>query len=192
MASGMTVLPSASARRGTSHAPGRCGASGPAWVFCRREIPSGHGRSRRRCTRQVAGTRWQTFAAFLPANSFAIAAMSWPRTAISTCQPVSLAMACAAAMVSKETRFSFDCCCSATTRMVSGIGLNFEGEGIFAIPCNAGFVLSHPSFARDGAPMTLHSLLKMLQQLIWIEEPAVREPASSRIRGCLCAEWYRW
>src|SRR5258707_13669644 len=48
--------------------------------------------------------------------------MLLPTTAASTAQPVSLAMACAAAMVSQETRLSLPCCCSTMTRIVSGIG----------------------------------------------------------------------
>src|ERR1051326_2378626 len=47
--------------------------------------------------------------------------MPAPATAASTLQPNSAAMDCAAASVSQETRFSLPACCSATTRMVSGI-----------------------------------------------------------------------
>src|SRR5512146_1385749 len=46
----------------------------------------------------------------------------WPRTAASRFQPVSAAMACAPANVSKETGFSFPWRCSTTTRIVSAIG----------------------------------------------------------------------
>src|ERR1700761_1789408 len=47
--------------------------------------------------------------------------MPLPGRTTSTAQPVSFPMACAAAMVSKETRFSFASRCSATTRMMSAI-----------------------------------------------------------------------
>src|SRR5581483_4171392 len=62
-----------------------------------------------------------TLAAFLAASSEAAAPIPLPATKASTCQPNSAAMACAPAMVSQETRFSFPAWCSATTRMVSGI-----------------------------------------------------------------------
>src|SRR5437868_7915911 len=44
-----------------------------------------------------------------------------PRTAASIVHPVAAAMACAPVSVSRETRFSFPCCCSTTTRMVSAM-----------------------------------------------------------------------
>src|SRR5947209_20225814 len=44
-----------------------------------------------------------------------------PKTAASTVQPVSAAMACAAATVSQETRFSLPSRCSTTTRIVFAI-----------------------------------------------------------------------
>src|SRR3954469_24010129 len=44
-----------------------------------------------------------------------------PTTAASTVQPVAAAMACAPVSVSSETRFSFPCCCSTITRMVSAM-----------------------------------------------------------------------
>src|SRR6266852_3367736 len=50
-------------------------------------------------------------------------AIPLPNTAPSTVQPVSAAMAWAAAMVSRETRFSLPSRCSATTRIVSAISL---------------------------------------------------------------------
>src|SRR6516162_8974986 len=47
--------------------------------------------------------------------------MPLPKTAALMIQPVSAAMACAAATVSQETRFNFSSRCSATTRIVSAI-----------------------------------------------------------------------
>src|SRR5438067_6929118 len=74
------------------------------------------------CASAADSSAW-TLASFFPANSPAAAATPPPSTAASNCHPLAAAMACPAAMVSHETRFSLPCCCSATTSMVSGIVL---------------------------------------------------------------------
>src|ERR1700730_9155959 len=61
------------------------------------------------------------FATFLAATSRASSATLAPTTAASRVQPVAAAMAWAAVMVSRETRFSLPSRCSMTTRIVSGI-----------------------------------------------------------------------
>src|SRR5664279_3492898 len=66
---------------------------------------------------------------FFPASSAATASSESPGTTTSTGQPVSLLIACAPAMVSKEARFSLPSRCSATTKMESAMGPslhNFE------------------------------------------------------------------
>ena len=62
--------------------------------------------------------------AALMASSTAGALRLFPGRTTSTAHPVSLAMDWAAAMVSNETRLSLPSRCSATTRMVSGMGLS--------------------------------------------------------------------
>src|SRR5215813_666013 len=115
-----------------------------------------------------------TFATFLPAISWAMAPTPAPKTAPSMVQPVSAAMACAAAIVSHETRFNLPSRCSATTRIVSAMIFAIEGSDSLPLLLDVANRDQHQSQQNVHAEQSAHQRASSLDVPLHEQAPACR------------------